>query len=56
MIETTVALNAFAKRFKAYEATGCDLLLCLVNPYDISHEAVMETIDLMGQHVIPQFQ
>ena len=44
------------ERFKAYEATGCDLLLCLVNPYDISHEGVMETIDLMGKYVIPEFE
>lgn len=40
---------------KAYEATGCDLLLCLMNPYNISHEDVMQTIDLMGKHVIPEF-
>jgi alkanesulfonate monooxygenase SsuD/methylene tetrahydromethanopterin reductase-like flavin-dependent oxidoreductase (luciferase family) len=40
---------------KRYEAAGVDLLLCLVNPYKISHEAVMQTIDLMGKHVIPSF-
>ena len=44
------------ERFKAYEATGCDLLLCLVNPYNISHEHVMETIELMGRYVIPEFE
>jgi hypothetical protein len=26
-----------------------------VNPYKIGHEQVMQTIDLMGKHVIPQF-
>jgi alkanesulfonate monooxygenase SsuD/methylene tetrahydromethanopterin reductase-like flavin-dependent oxidoreductase (luciferase family) len=41
-------------RCRAYEATGADLLLCLVNPYRISHEHVMQTIELMGKHVIPQ--
>jgi alkanesulfonate monooxygenase SsuD/methylene tetrahydromethanopterin reductase-like flavin-dependent oxidoreductase (luciferase family) len=41
--------------FKAYEATGCDLVFCLLNPYDVSHEAVMTTIELMGEHVIPAF-
>jgi alkanesulfonate monooxygenase SsuD/methylene tetrahydromethanopterin reductase-like flavin-dependent oxidoreductase (luciferase family) len=41
--------------FKAYEATGCDLVFCLLNPYDIGHEAVMTTIELMGEHVIPAF-
>jgi alkanesulfonate monooxygenase SsuD/methylene tetrahydromethanopterin reductase-like flavin-dependent oxidoreductase (luciferase family) len=41
--------------FKAYEATGCDLVFCLFNPYNISHESVMQTIELMGKHVIPAF-
>jgi hypothetical protein len=41
---------------KRYEAAGCDLLLCLVNPYKIPHEAVMQTIELMGSHVIPAFR
>ena len=41
--------------FKAYEATGCDVIFCLLNPYSISHEAVMTTIELMGTHVIPAF-
>ena len=40
---------------KRYEAVGVDLLLCLVNPYKISHEQVMQTIELMGEHVIPEF-
>ncbi len=40
---------------KRYEAAGVDLLLCLVNPYDIEHDKVMQTIELMGKHVIPEF-
>ncbi len=40
---------------KRYEAAGCDLLLCLVNPYKIPHEKVMQSIELMGEHVIPAF-
>jgi alkanesulfonate monooxygenase SsuD/methylene tetrahydromethanopterin reductase-like flavin-dependent oxidoreductase (luciferase family) len=40
---------------KAYEAAGVDLLLCLVNPYKIPHESVMQTIELMGTEVIPAF-
>ena len=40
---------------KRYEEAGVDLLLCLVNPYKIPHEKVMQTIDLLGKHVIPQF-
>jgi alkanesulfonate monooxygenase SsuD/methylene tetrahydromethanopterin reductase-like flavin-dependent oxidoreductase (luciferase family) len=41
---------------RRYEEAGIDLLLCLVNPYKIPHESVMETIELMGTKVIPQFR
>jgi alkanesulfonate monooxygenase SsuD/methylene tetrahydromethanopterin reductase-like flavin-dependent oxidoreductase (luciferase family) len=41
---------------QAYEEAGVDLLLCLVNPYKVSHEAVMQTIELMGTEVIPKFR
>jgi alkanesulfonate monooxygenase SsuD/methylene tetrahydromethanopterin reductase-like flavin-dependent oxidoreductase (luciferase family) len=40
---------------RAYEDAGVDLLLCLVNPYKIPHETVMQTIELMGTEVIPAF-
>src|SRR5262245_41272986 len=40
---------------KRYEAAGVDLLLCLVNPYKIPHDKVMQTIELMGSQVIPAF-
>jgi alkanesulfonate monooxygenase SsuD/methylene tetrahydromethanopterin reductase-like flavin-dependent oxidoreductase (luciferase family) len=40
---------------KRYEAAGCDLLLCLVNPYKIPHDKVMQSIELIGKHVIPAF-
>jgi hypothetical protein len=40
---------------REYEKAGVDLLLCLVNPYAIPHEKVMQTIELMGKHVIPKF-
>jgi alkanesulfonate monooxygenase SsuD/methylene tetrahydromethanopterin reductase-like flavin-dependent oxidoreductase (luciferase family) len=40
---------------RRYEEAGVDLLLCLVNPYKIPHESVMQTIELMGKHVIPEF-
>ncbi len=43
------------ERCRAYEATGADLLLCLINPYKVTHEAAMETIELLGRHVIPAF-
>jgi alkanesulfonate monooxygenase SsuD/methylene tetrahydromethanopterin reductase-like flavin-dependent oxidoreductase (luciferase family) len=38
---------------RRYAAAGCDLLLCLMNPYKVPHRAVMESIELMGKHVIP---
>ncbi|MEY2591148.1 MAG: hypothetical protein QOJ67_3132 [Acidimicrobiaceae bacterium] len=41
---------------KRYEAAGCDLLLCLVNPYKIPHEDVMGSIELLGKHVLPAFE
>ena len=41
--------------FRAYEATGCDMVFCLFNPYKVPHDKVMQTIELMGAHVIPEF-
>ena len=41
---------------RRYEAAGVDLLLCLVNPYDIPHDKVMESLRLFGEHVIPYFK
>ncbi|MHB8439276.1 MAG: LLM class flavin-dependent oxidoreductase [Acidimicrobiales bacterium] len=41
---------------RRYEEAGIDLLLCLVNPFKIPHETVMQTIELMGKHVIPEFK
>src|SRR3974390_2302944 len=39
---------------KRYEAVGCELLFCLLNPYNIPHEEVMRSIELIGKHVIPE--
>jgi alkanesulfonate monooxygenase SsuD/methylene tetrahydromethanopterin reductase-like flavin-dependent oxidoreductase (luciferase family) len=41
---------------RRYEEAGVDLLLCLVNPYKIPHDTVMQTIELMGTEVIPRFR
>jgi alkanesulfonate monooxygenase SsuD/methylene tetrahydromethanopterin reductase-like flavin-dependent oxidoreductase (luciferase family) len=43
------------KAAKRYEAIGCDLLLCLVNPYKVPHDKVMESIELLAKHVLPAF-
>lgn len=40
---------------RRYEVAGCDLLLCLVNPYKIPHDKMMRSIRLMGEHVLPAF-
>lgn len=48
--------DACIETAKRYEAAGCDLLLCLMNPYKVPHRAVMESIELMGKHVIPALQ
>ena len=39
-----------------YAAADCDLLLCLLNPYKIPHRAVMRSIELLGEHVIPKLR
>jgi alkanesulfonate monooxygenase SsuD/methylene tetrahydromethanopterin reductase-like flavin-dependent oxidoreductase (luciferase family) len=46
--------DAVLETAREYEKAGVDLLLCLVNPYAIPHEKVMQTIELMGKHVIPK--
>ena len=40
---------------KRYEEAGTDLLLCLVNPNSVKREDVLQTIELMGKHVLPEF-
>jgi alkanesulfonate monooxygenase SsuD/methylene tetrahydromethanopterin reductase-like flavin-dependent oxidoreductase (luciferase family) len=40
---------------RRYEKAGCDLLLCLVNPYKIPHDKVMRSIELLGTKVLPKF-
>ena len=40
---------------QALRGRRLDLLLCLVNPYKVPHDKVMQTIELMGKEVIPEF-
>ena len=40
---------------KRYEAAGCDLLFCLINPYNMTHPQNMDAIERLGRHVIPEF-
>jgi alkanesulfonate monooxygenase SsuD/methylene tetrahydromethanopterin reductase-like flavin-dependent oxidoreductase (luciferase family) len=63
-LDALLAMNAViagdpaevVERCQRYAETGADLLLCLVNPYEIPHEKVMQTIELMGRFVLPQFE
>jgi alkanesulfonate monooxygenase SsuD/methylene tetrahydromethanopterin reductase-like flavin-dependent oxidoreductase (luciferase family) len=41
---------------KRYEAVGVDLLMCLVQSYDIPHEKVMRSIELLGTEVMPRLR
>ena len=43
------------RQVEAYQSSGLDQLLCLMNPYKISHKNVMRTIELFGKHIIPAF-
>jgi hypothetical protein len=40
---------------KRYEVTGCDMRLRLMNPVEIPHDKVMQTIELMGKYVLSEF-
>lgn len=44
------------RMFESYEKAGVDLLLCLINPYNIPHEKTMQTIRLLGEEVLPHFK
>lgn len=39
---------------KRYEAAGCDLLFCLINPYKMTHEQNMDAIEHLGRYVLPE--
>jgi alkanesulfonate monooxygenase SsuD/methylene tetrahydromethanopterin reductase-like flavin-dependent oxidoreductase (luciferase family) len=41
---------------RRYQHAGVDMLLCNLNPYAVSHETVLQTIELMGRDVIPKFR
>jgi alkanesulfonate monooxygenase SsuD/methylene tetrahydromethanopterin reductase-like flavin-dependent oxidoreductase (luciferase family) len=47
--------DEIVERARQYEAAGVDELLCLMNPHDISNENVLQSIELMGKHVLPEF-
>jgi alkanesulfonate monooxygenase SsuD/methylene tetrahydromethanopterin reductase-like flavin-dependent oxidoreductase (luciferase family) len=44
-----------AEKVKNYQEAGCNQLLCLMQPHNIPPDKVMRSIELFGEHVIPQF-
>ena len=43
------------RKIKAYESMGIEHLLCIQQLYKMPHETVMNSIRLLGDHVIPAF-
>lgn len=43
------------RKLERYRDIGCDRVLCLVQHGEIPHEKVLQSIELMGTHVIPHF-
>ena len=41
---------------KKYQAAGVDQVLCFVQPGRLEHTRIMDSIKLMGRHVIPYFR
>ena len=41
---------------KNYQEAGVDQVLCFVQPGNLSHTRIMDSIKLMGKHVIPHFK
>jgi len=41
---------------KRYRAAGCDLLLCMMQPYAIPEDKVLRSIELVGRYVMPELR
>ena len=41
---------------KKYQEAGVDQVLCFVQPGNLPHTKIMDSIKLMGKHVIPFFK
>ena len=41
---------------KKHEATGIDQMMIMMQTETIPHEKVMRSIELFGEHVIPEFK
>ncbi len=43
------------QKLERYEAAGLNRVLCLMQAGEIPHEAVLQSIELFGKHIIPRF-
>jgi alkanesulfonate monooxygenase SsuD/methylene tetrahydromethanopterin reductase-like flavin-dependent oxidoreductase (luciferase family) len=44
------------RQARAYEQAGTEVLLCHLQTYSIPHQKVMDSIRLLGKHVLPYFK
>jgi alkanesulfonate monooxygenase SsuD/methylene tetrahydromethanopterin reductase-like flavin-dependent oxidoreductase (luciferase family) len=44
------------QRLTPYYEAGIDVIMCLMQMYNIPHEKILESIRLFGKHVMPHFQ
>ena len=44
------------RKLERYEAAGLDHILCQMQVGSVSHENILKSIELFGQHVIPHFK
>jgi len=44
------------RQARAYQQAGTEMLLCHMQTYKVTHQQVMDSIRLIGQHVIPYFK
>jgi alkanesulfonate monooxygenase SsuD/methylene tetrahydromethanopterin reductase-like flavin-dependent oxidoreductase (luciferase family) len=44
------------KQARVYEQAGTEVLLCHLQTYSIPHQKVMDSIRLLGKHVLPYFK
>jgi alkanesulfonate monooxygenase SsuD/methylene tetrahydromethanopterin reductase-like flavin-dependent oxidoreductase (luciferase family) len=44
------------KKIRRYEELGVDQLICYVQFGTLPHESIMRTIQLLGEHVIPELE
>ena len=45
----------FIRALKKHEAAGIDQMIIMMQTETIPHEKVMESIELLGKYVIPEF-